>query len=727
MLKTLRFAGIFVLPLLLGTGEVRAVDVDAAESVATDGTFDEAIRPFVTKHCVRCHGAQVQEGDFRIDELSPDLRDDTHASQWEEVVTRLRAGEMPPEDEDVLPTTAESQEVVAWLTSRLATRVTPTDHWAFQPLTRPQGDSVDYFVERQLAEENLALSLPAAPERLLRRVYLDLIGLPPTPKASAAFANDPTAEKFAAIVDELLASPRYGERWGRHWLDLARYADSNGLHEDGDRPHAWRYRDYVISSFNADKAYGQFIREQLAGDEIDRNNPDAWIATGFCRGGPSNEENIAANEVESYRLDQLDDILATTTQVFLGQTIQCARCHNHKLEPFTLIDYYSLLAVFDNSVSAYVPLDEGRSGDPKLFPIRPRAKNRPPKEPHIRALSDKSSQPAVTHVLLRGNLERPGDEVAPAVPEVLNLFTANFSVHPGEQTSGRRAALANWIAAPENGLTWRVMANRVWQHHFGRGLVETPSNLGQSGAKPSHPALLDWLACELRDNGGHLKPLHRLIVLSKTYQQASTHRSDAAENDPDNRTLWRYPVHRLEAEVIRDSILAASGNLNVEQGGPGIKPRLPAELLGQSKRNAWPKIGRESSQHWRRSVYIYLKRQLPMPMLTLFDAPDASQSCAVRFTSTTPTQALVLLNDEFVNEQARYLARRVMAGDSKDPAQAMLELVWAMPATAEQVAEAKTFVAERLAERSSQPEAEKLALADLAVVLFNSSQFVYVD
>ncbi len=576
-------------------------------------------------------------------------------------------------------------------------------HWAFQPLLRPDGDSVDAFVERKLRTGGLEIGPQAESRRLLRRVHLTLTGLPPSPEESVAFAENPDLE---AAIDDLLTRPLYGERWGQHWLDLARYADSNGLHEDTDRPHAWRYRDYVIDSFNADKPYGQFIREQLAGDEIDPQNPAAWIATGFCRNGPSNEENVAKNEVETYRLDQLDDVLATTTQVFLGQTIACARCHDHKTEPFTLTDYYRLLAVFDNTVAAYVPWAD-QLGEPQLRPVVARGKKKPPKERHIRALTSVKSKPRVTHVLFRGNWQTPGDAVTGATPEIL-----------GQTPLEGRKALADWIAAPENPLTWRVMANRLWQHHFGRGLVATPSDFGTKGAKPTHPQLLDWLACELRDNGGRLKPLHKLIVLSRAYRQSSAPR-------PHGELFSHYPAHRLEAEVVRDAILLSSGNLNLEMGGPGIKPQVPPEILGQSKRNQWPRVEKESAKHWRRSVYVYRKRQLPMPLLTLFDAPDGAQSCAKRFVSTTPTQALALLNDVFVNKQARYLAVRAM--EEENPIRTVMKRALALPVTAQQLGEAEEFVAQRLGARRGQREAEKLALANLAVVLFNSSQFVHVD
>lgn len=595
------------------------------------------------------------------------------------------------------------------------------DHWAFQPLSRPSGDSIDQFIKPSLRKSGLRISPSAEPQQLLRRLYLDLIGLPPKPAASKTFKPS----DYEAVVDDLLSRPQYGERWGRHWLDLARYADSNGLHQDTDRPHAWRYRDYVINSFNQDKPYGRFIREQLAGDEIDPDKPEAWIATGFCRNGPSNEENIAKNEVEQYRLDQLDDILSTTSQVFLGQSIGCARCHDHKTEPFSLTDYYSLLAVFDGTVPAFVPLAEKQVGEPLFKHPKFRDKYRPPRQPHIRALSEPDRKPPVTRVLNRGNHTMPGNKVVPAIPVSLSLASPSFTIKPTGRTTGRRTALANWIASRDNPLTWRVMANRIWQFHFGRGLVDTPSNFGVTGSRPSHPALLDWLACELRDNGGRLKPIHKLIVMSDAYRQSSAFRVEAARVDPENKLLWRYQPHRLQAEVIRDSILQASENLNLKPGGPGIKPRVPAEIIEQSIRNMWPKVDKESSRHWRRSVYIYIKRQLPMPMLELFDAPDTAQTCAKRFVSTTPTQALALMNDEFVNQQARWLAVQVMA--DKNPIERMFAKTWARPVSDEQIREAKGFISQRLKARGRGREARKLAYADLAVVLFNSSQFVYVD
>ena len=586
-------------------------------------------------------------------------------------------------------------------------------HWAFQPLVATKlpakTQAVDHFVFAELEANGLEPSPQAEPAALLRRLYLDLVGLPPTPEAIDAFLADPSDAAFEAVVETLLASPRYGERWGRHWLDLARYADSCGLHEDADRPHAWRYRDYVIDSFNADKPYAQFIREQLAGDEIDPKNVAAWIATGFCRAGPSNEENVAPNAVEKYRMDQLDDMLSTTSTVFLGLTIACARCHDHKTEPFSQVDYYRLLAFFTPSVDARIPFEKGVMGEPVLLPVKARDKRKTPKTPSLRVLTDEGPVARATFFLERGDVNSKRDEVQPGVPEVLQSLPVEFP--EPDRTTKRRTALADWIASPENPLTWRVMANRVWQHHFGRGLVPTPSNFGPTGQAPSHPELLDWLAARLRETGS-VKDLHRQVVLSQAWKQSSDFDSVKSSIDPDNRWLWRFPRQRLEAEVIRDQILAASGKLNLKAGGPGIKPRIPGEVRAQSKRNQWPEVKEEGPEHWRRSVYVYVKRQLIMPMMELLDQPNPSVSCAERFTSTTPTQALAMLNDAFVNEQAAFLAERVR--DETDPVKAMFRLALSSDPGEARLAEARQFANEH-------------SLADLGVVLFNLSEFAYVD
>jgi hypothetical protein len=605
-------------------------------------------------------------------------------------------------------------------------------HWAYQPLAEgapPEvADSakaaavrneIDRFVIARLEAAGLAPSPEADRGTLVRRLFLDLTGLPPSPEEAAAFvgADDPGA--YEALVDRLLASPRYGERWGRHWLDLARYADSSGFHNDLDRPHAWRYRDYVIRSFNEDKPYARFVAEQLAGDEVPWADEETLVATGFCRNGPSNDDNIGPSEAAraQYRADQLDGVLSTASAVFLGSTIGCARCHDHKTEAFTARDYYAIYAIF-NGTERYGSLPRRR----------PKKEEEPAPEPEVQALIETSPEVPPTHLMIRGLATELGEEVPPGVPAAfspLGLAPLAFP-EPGPQarTSGRRLAFAEWIASPGNALTWRVLANRVWHYHFGRGIVATPSDFGFTGAPPTHPELLDWLARELVASGGRLKPLHRQIVLSATYRQASDPRPEALAVDPDNELLWRANLKRKEAEALRDSILAAAGTLNPEAGGPGVKPRIRPDLMPASRRNPWPEVKREDASHWRRSVYVYTKRQLPLPILELFDAPATTDSCEARRESVVPTQALVLMNDEFVEEQAAHLARRALAeaGDRLPAAvDRLLALALATPPAPARAAEALAFVREREAAGTREE-----ALADLAHVVFNSSAFLYV-
>ena len=595
-------------------------------------------------------------------------------------------------------------------------------HWAFQPLRAAAAPAVrqaswpvndlDRFILARLEQAGLAPAPPADRATLIRRVSLDLTGLPPTPEAIEAFVHDNSPQAYEALVDRLLASPHYGERWGRHWLDLARYADTSGFHNDLDRPHAWKYRDYVIRSFNADTPYARFIAEQLAGDEVDGADEQSLIATGFCRNGPSNDDNMGKTPeaIAQYRADQMDDVISTLSSVFLGLTVGCARCHDHKTEPIPARDYYGLVAIFNGTERLGLP-----SGATD-------AKAAPPAK--VMALVETRPTVPPAPLLRRGLASSPGEVVPPAVPAVLAPAPLRFPP-PAGRTSLRRRALAEWIAAQP--LAARVMVNRVWQHHFGAGLVATPSNFGLSGEAPSHPELLDWLAARFLAGGGRLKPLHKLMLLSATYRQraAAGPVSRAQQLDPTNRLLGRMNLQRMEAEVLRDSILAASGKLNLQPGGPGFKPRIRPELLDASQRNKWPVIVQEGPAQWRRSVYIHLKRQLLVPSLELFDAPTTTDSCALRPQSTVPTQALVLMNDEFVEEQAGWLARRALAEAGDVPAAVVdrlfLHTLGRRP-TPERRRQALDFVDTRTA------AGDRLAaFTDLAHVLFNSSEFLTLE
>ncbi|MFM8469635.1 MAG: DUF1549 and DUF1553 domain-containing protein [Limisphaerales bacterium] len=628
-------------------------------------------------------------------------------------------------------------------------------HCAFQPLAKapaptvkdvqwPRND-VDRFILAALEAKGLKPSPEADRRTLIRRATFDLLGLPPTPEEVEAFVNDTSPQAWERVVDRLLASPHYGERWGRHWLDLARYADSSGFHNDLDRPHAWRYRDYVIRSFNEDKPYARFIAEQLAGDEVPGADEETQVATGFCRNAPSNDDNMGNNK-EQYRLDELDDVISTTSTVFLGLTVGCARCHDHKTDPISSADYYSLLAVFNGTV---------KRGVPKESDDKEKAKE----AVKLQALVETKAKVPPTYLLRRGSLQNKGPEVPPAVPVVLASSPLKFpEPEPDAKSSGRRRALAEWIASPENPLTWRVLANRIWQHHFGRGLVATPSNFGFKGERPTHPELLDFLAARLVAEGGRWKPVHKLLLMSATYRQAAgsnqylvmsnqpgraastatqsliTNHSSPAALDPDNTLLWRMNLQRLEAESLRDSILFVSGKLNTQLGGPGIKPRIRADLLPASQRNKWPSLATEGPEQWRRSVYIYVKRQLLMPMMELFDAPTTTDSCAERTRSVVPTQALVLMNDEFVEDQASFLAQRAEAESGGDLAKAierMHLLALACGPTAEKLKQAIAFVTAResayAAEAGAKEPPRQRALTDLAHVLFNSSEFITIE
>jgi hypothetical protein len=607
-------------------------------------------------------------------------------------------------------------------------------HWAFQKLNQqppPKVESVswlrndiDRFILSKLEAVGLQPSAEADRATLIRRVTLDLIGLPPTPEEVEAFMHDESPRAYEALIDRLLASPHYGERWGRHWLDLARYADTSGFHNDLDRPYAWKYRDYVIRSFNEDKPYTRFIAEQIAGDEVDGTNEQTLIATGFCRNGPSNDDNMGKTPeaIAQYKADQMDDVISTTSSVFLGLTLGCARCHDHKTEPLLAKDYYSLMAIFAGTERLGLPSGATDAKDKKVAD--------PAK---LMALIESKPEVPPTHVMLRGLAANKGEEVSAAVPVVLTRQPLPFP--KPDKTSLRRRTLAEWIGSPENPLTWRVMVNRVWQHHFGAGLVITPSNFGFSGARPTHPELLDWLAGQFIASGGKLKPLHKLMLMSATYRQGSRTnfqvRSGANElgssfyKDPSNALLSRMNKQRMEAEVIRDAVLAVSGKLNGKFGGPGIKPRIRAELLDASQRNKWPVLKTEGAEQWRRSIYIYVKRQLLMPSMELFDAPTTTDSCALRTQSTVPTQALVLMNDEFVEEQAGYLARRAKA-EAGDALPRIVERLFLLTLSRKPTEQRLQQSLEFLQARAQASDSET-SLKDLSHVLLNSSEFVYIE
>jgi len=734
----------------------------AAEPLTPDETtfFEQKIRPVLVTHCYECHSDKaVTNGKLKAG-LRVDSRDGLRngGDSGPAVVPRdlkksLLISALKHEDWQMPPKGKLPESVIAdfmkWIElgapdpRRSESQVpqsrpsAPTKtnepkssmHWAFQPLTRhpppeiPHDswslNSIDSFIRDRQRIHHLASSPEANRDTLLRRVTLDLIGLPPTIEEIDEFLADQSPDAFERVVDRLLASPHFGERWGRHWLDLARYADSSGFHNDLDRPTAWRYRDWVIRSLNSDLPYSRFVAEQLAGDEVPEASEESIVATGFCRNGPSNDDNMG-NDKEKYRLDQLDDVISTTASVFLGLTVGCARCHDHKYDPLPTEDYYRFLAIFNSTVKhgGVDHIKESqKTTDAKTAPL---------------ALIETTGKIRKTFVLRRGNNKMSGAEVEPGVPTMLAFRAPEFSVPAtGATSTGRRRVLADWITSSENALAYRVLANRLWQHCFGRGIVESTSNFGLSGSAPTHPELLDYLALHLMKHDGHVKSLLRLIVTSATYRQRS---SEHTSGDPENIYLSRQNVRRLEAEILRDGVLAASGNLNRQMFGPGIKPRMRSELITASQRNKWPEIKSETPTHWRRSAYIYVKRQLLFPMMELFDAPTTTDSCSIRSASVVPTQALILMNDEFIEDQAADLARRIVSS-SDSSLGVTIELAHRLTLgrvpSANRFHRSLSFVEQQLANYHSLlvpgEVARHKALTDLCHVLLNSSEFIYVE
>ncbi len=721
--------------------------------------------------------------------------------------------------------------------------------WSFAPPERREpraaaASPIDGFLLDALQSKGIAPAPRADKHTLIRRAYLDLIGLQPPPEAVDRFIADDSPDAFADLVEDLLASPLYGERWGRHWLDVVRYADSSGYEHDYDYPYAWRYRDYVIESFNEDKPYDRFIEEQIAGDEVEDPSDATLIATGMHRIGP----RVLFREKDNpqYRYTYLDDMIATTSRAFLGLTVDCARCHDHKFDPIEQMDYYRMMAVFFPHIRYDFPLtprgevaqrheqavqtlaahnkriaairkpyrrelmakkllqfpaeiqeavrtpEERRTEGQKLLAAQVQSVG--PGEQEFRAvMSDEeiaevqslrdeirkiekelSAMPLAMGIRdgdYRLAPDGRGDEVQPgkgdredfgelsgkwiaakpyAPPPAYFLPNADYrnkgdAVEPGyiaalsrgqkfvpaapqdgRVSSGRRLALAKWIASEENPLTARVMVNRIWMHHFGRGIVTTAGNFGRMGTLPSHPELLDWLALEFARSGWSVKAMHRLIMNSDAYRMASAHDDEKArEADPENVLLWRYPRRRLEGEAIRDSILTAAGNLNLQAGGPGFFPPIPQELRASFPKGEW-KMTEPGSAVWRRSVYIYGKRGLRYPMFEVFDLPNMNVACERRTTTTVPTQALTLLNNDFTLRQARYFAERV-AGAKTSADERIVEayrIALSREPSAVELAANRDFLARQ--ERFHNGDATA-ALTDLCDVILNLNEFVYIN
>lgn len=798
--------------------------------------FDKKVWPILQAKCVPCHGGENPSGKLNLTDRAsilkgglsgPSVNLKAHTESLLLKAVRYEGRKMPPQgklpQEQIATLTEWVKNGMVWGKSGDAANAhhgpPPVNaetmkFWSFQPVKRPAiptiknqksiiNNPIDSFILAKLEKNGLKPAPFAGRDALIRRAYYDMIGLPPSPEEVKAFVQDKSPKAWEKVVDRLLASPQYGERWGRHWLDLVRYAETNSFERDGDKPFVWRYRDYVIKSFNEDKPYDTFILEQLAGDELPNATPETLIATGYMRLGPWDDE---PSDPEQAFWDDLDDIVSTTGQTFLGLTVGCARCHDHKIDPMPQKDYYRMAAFFRNinrfgirgedtverfSLRSIASPDEEKrfAEESRIYReklaeversiktiediVRPdfenvekqdfeseqnrrmivkrrvprliseaqyneydnlmrerrRLRSRPPRGlEKALCITERGREAPKTHVLLRGSAHATGDEVTPGFLSVLAPPEPKLTAAPPDvKTTGRRTTLAKWIASAENPLTARVMANRLWHFHFGRGIVRTTSNFGFMGTPPTHPELLDYLASELVRGGWKLKPLHRLIMLSNAYKMSSKADPVALKKDPENDLFWRFDMRRLEAEEIRDSLLAANGTLNPKMYGPSILVKLPQEvLLGQSvPGQGWGESPPEEQA--RRSVYIKVKRSLAVPLIASFDGPDVDATCPVRFTTTQPTQALGMMNSAFVNEQARLFADFVKKHAGTDPAAQVRFALWRVlqrEPTEKEVQRGVKLM--RDVETQDKKSADE-ALAAFCLVAYNLNEFIYLD
>ena len=673
---------------------VSAFLLSCSRAIAADTTVPGAsvdylrdIKPLFKLRCASCHGAVQQKADLRLDAGSV-IPKDVHEELLRRLLSTDHAERMPPEGARL---SAEQIALVrAWVEAGApfptdeSVPVAPEKHWSFQPVKRPELPRSNHThpLDALLYGETAA-DPRAAPAALVRRVFLDLTGLPPTLEEQNRYS---TESDWPQLIDDLLARPEYGERWARHWLDVVRYADSNGYERDAEKPYVWRYRDYVIEALNSDKPFNRFVIEQIAGDELDDATVETHVATGFLRLGHWDDEPA---DPLTDRYDQLDDIVSTTAQAFLGLTIGCARCHDHKFEPLSMRDYYSLVSVF-------APLERPQNGRTELTTKLG--------ETEIYSWREKPGVMAASHILVRGSPTRPGDVVTPAVPAILVAEQPPFP-EVSATSSRRRLGLARWIASGNNPLTARVIVNRVWQQHFGEGLVATANDFGLMGTPPRRQELLDWLAdWFVRDAGWSLKKLHRLILTSQAWQAAKSKSS-----------VIRY--RRLEAEAIRDSMLAVSGRLNTRRFGPAMRPAIPLAAIDANSDRSKVWTASDEAEASRRSIYAFIKRGLIIPMFETLDLADTVASCPQRQVTTVAPQALTLFNGEFVQQQSRHLAERLRreAGDDRS---ARIERLWRLalcrtPSDAERK-QAESFLNEE-------------PLEQLARVVLNLNEFVYPE
>ena len=775
--------------------------------------FSTQIQPILARKCYSCHGPDLQEGGLRFDDRDVVLAaadSGQHAivsgnSAESELLRRVTIEDederMPPEGKRL------SEAEVAALRSWIDAGAEYAPHWSFQPIKRSAAPAVrdsawlrkpiDAFVLSKLENNKLHPVGPAKPADLVRRVYVDVTGLPPAPEVVAKWCENWDDSSYERLVDQLLADPALGERWARTWLDVVRYAETNSFERDNPKPNAWKYRDYVINAFSSDKPYDQFVREQLAGDELKEVTTESLTATGYYRLGLWDDE--PADPLQA-RFDEYDDLVTTTSQAFMALTLNCARCHDHKIDPLTQKDYYSMVA-FLRDVTSYAdrgdqqtnnqldlspeigqqyeqlqadrrkteqrvreieqaaivkmdaPDQRATEGDGRRRVLREKlqqfvdeptwaeyqalkAKDKElnerqrslPKRERVLGLAKCDPHPPATHVLTRGSPHAEADEVQPSFPRLLGGGAPTLQpAAPEARSAGRRKLLADWLTSKDHWMTSRVIVNRVWLYYFGRGIVRSPNNFGLMGETPTHPELLDYLATDLMDHDWSLKRLHRMILLSNTYQMSSDAEPKALAQDPRNDLFWRQNVRRLSAEQLRDAVLAVTGQLNEQQFGESMYPTLSAEVLASQSQ---PGKGWERSSpadQARRSIYIHVKRSLTVPMLSAFDFPDTDTTCEARFLTTQPGQALSMLNSDWMQEQAAAFHARVnreVGDDVQDQAARALELAIGRAGTAEDIAELVHLVERLKAKHSLTEEAARRAMC---LVVLNLNQFLYVD
>ena len=620
------------------------------EAVAIDFTRD--IQPLFAKHCLLCHGPDAAQGGLRLHTQAAAaalLESGSHGivpgdPAASEVLARVTSRDpllqMPPEGDRLTP--AETDLLEAWIAQGAAWET----HWAYRPLTVPAAPTVhheqaaatniDRFVVAKLEAKGLTPSSEADRTTLMRRLSYDLIGLPPKPAEVDAFVADDRADAYERLVDRLLASPHFGERWGRHWLDKARYADSDGYEKDNHRPDAWRYRDWVIDAINSDMPFDQFTIEQLAGDLLPEATPSQQLATAFHRQTLTNTEGGV--DREQFRVAAVMDRTETLGTVWLGLSVGCARCHTHKYDQITQQEYYELYAFFNNADEADATLPDA---DETIS---------------VRVVRERTDERRATHILRRGEFKQPLERVETGTLATLPPLT------PRDENAGPdRLDLALWLVSGANPLVPRVAVNHLWKHLFGEGLVPTMNDFGVRGDRPSHPALLDYLATRLIASGWSRKALIKEIVMSSTYRQSSQHRGDLVEIDPTNRLLARQNRFRVEAEIIRDISLAASGLLSPTLGGASVFPPIPEGVTDLTYNSSFKWKISDGEDRYRRGLYTYFKRTAPHPNLITFDCPDSNVTNVDRDRSNTPIAALVTLNNATFVEAAQALAQLVLA------------------------------------------------------------------